>query len=210
MVQYNFPKYKITMDIPEEVYFPSEDTFLLLDSIRLKEKDRVVLEIGSGSGIISIVLGKKKPKTCFVATDLSIIATKTIKKNSEINSVNNLVEVICGDKFKALRKFSPEVIIWNPPYLPLEEELHNISKHEKFMLYGGIKGFEEAYDIINYILKEKIKTRFFTIFSSLAWNKSELENFKEKKVSAQIINEKKYFFERLYVVEFNFNETNGG
>ncbi|MHA1258303.1 MAG: hypothetical protein ACTSRO_01475 [Candidatus Heimdallarchaeaceae archaeon] len=78
------------------------------------------------------------------------------------------------------------------------------------MLYGGIKGFEEAYDIINYILKEKIKTRFFTIFSSLAWNKSELENFKEKKVSAQIINEKKYFFERLYVVEFNFNETNGG
>ncbi|KAK6023530.1 hypothetical protein OSTOST_10680, partial [Ostertagia ostertagi] len=60
------PLYKLNAVQKHSVYEPAEDTFLLLDAI---EKDlqklrdispQIVLEIGCGSGVVSVFLNKNK------------------------------------------------------------------------------------------------------------------------------------------------------
>ncbi len=96
----------------EEVYDPGEDSFLLVDAA-LKEarpRDRV-LEVGTGSGIVSLFL--KDAAARVVATDISPFACENARLNG--------VEVIRTDLYRGIcGKF--DLIIFNPPYLPTSDE----------------------------------------------------------------------------------------
>jgi release factor glutamine methyltransferase len=73
-----------------------------------------VLELGAGSGLISIYCAKQKANV--TASDLTPTAIKNIIKNSELNNLK--LEVIESDLFDKIeiRKF--DYIIINPPYFP--------------------------------------------------------------------------------------------
>jgi len=144
VVRYNFPEYEIELEISKDIYFPAEDTFFLIESINLTDHHQSIIEIGGGSGIISIVLAQKNPKARF----------------------------------------------------------------EKIMLLGGKKGYEETYSLIEYLRSSRIKTKLITVFSSLAWDVKKLKMFHKKGIKAEIINEKKLFFEKLYLVIFDFSDSN--
>ncbi|MHA1345601.1 MAG: HemK2/MTQ2 family protein methyltransferase [Candidatus Heimdallarchaeaceae archaeon] len=206
MVRYNFPEYKLELDIPEEVYFPAEDTFFLIRNLNLSENIKSIYEIGGGSGIISIVLAKNFEKTRFLVSDISLVATKMIQSNCKLNGVNDQIDVVCMDKLNAIRYLSPEVIIWNPPYLPEDSETNKLPNADKLMLTGGKRGFEEIYELIISIQSTKAKTSLYTIFSSIAWNKDNFEEMSEKGIHFAIIKELKLFFEKLYLVRFDFGD----
>jgi len=206
VVRYNFPEYKLELDIPEEVYFPAEDTFFLIRNLNLSENIKSIYEIGGGSGIISIVLAKNFEKTRFLVSDISLVATKMIQSNCKLNGVNDQIDVVCMDKLNAIRYLSPEVIIWNPPYLPEDSETNKLPNADKLMLTGGKRGFEEIYELIISIQSTKAKTSLYTIFSSIAWNKDNFEEMSEKGIHFAIIKELKLFFEKLYLVRFDFGD----
>jgi HemK-related putative methylase len=208
VVRYNFPEYKIELEISKDIYFPAEDTFFLIESINLADHHFSIVEIGGGSGIISIVLAQKNPKARFIVTDLAFNSTKTIRTNCRINKVEGQIDPICMDKIQGFRFFSPEYIIWNPPYLPTDEESRSLPQTEKIMLLGGKKGYEEIYSLIEYLSCNKLKTKLITVFSSLAWDVKMLKIFHKKDIKAEIINEKKLFFEKLYLVIFDFSDNN--
>lgn len=209
MVRYNFPEYKIELDIPEEVYFPAEDTFFLIRNLNLNENIKSVYEIGGGSGIISIFLAKNFEKTRFLVSDISSTATKMIQSNCNLNGVNSQIDVVCMDKLNAIRHLSPEVIIWNPPYLPEDLETQKLPIADKLMLTGGKRGYEEIYDLIISLQSSKANTSLYTIFSSIAWNKDNFEEISEKGIHHEIVKELKLFFEKLYLVRFDFGEYDG-
>lgn len=208
MVRYNFPEYEIELEISKDIYFPADDTFFLIESIDLSDNHYTIVEIGGGSGIISIVLAQRNPKARFIVTDLVFNSARTIKTNCRINKVEAQIESICMDKIQSFRFFSPEYIIWNPPYLPVDKESKSLPKTEKIMLLGGNKGYEETYSLIKYIRNKKIKTKLITVFSSLAWDIEMLKKIHDKGIKAEIINEKKLFFEKLYLIEFDFSDNN--
>ncbi len=81
-----------------------------LDKINLQDKE--FLELGCGSGLISIVAAKKAAKV--TASDINQIATRFLKKNSHQNKVS--LNIIHSDLFTdiPLQKF--DVIAINPPY----------------------------------------------------------------------------------------------
>ena len=207
MVRYIFPKYEIELEIPEEVYFPEEDTFFILNSIEIIEDYRFLLEIGGGSGIISIVLAQRNPKLRCLITDISLSSAKAISKNSRLNHLEDQIDVACMDKMQALRHLCPDIIVWNPPYLPSDKETDLFSIEDKKMLIGGKKGYEEVYELFKYLKQNKIKTSFYTLFSSLAWSKDELNKMKDKGFSVQIIDEINMFFEKLYLVKSELSDT---
>ena len=209
MVRYNFPEYKLELDIPEEVYFPAEDTFFLIRNLNLNENIKSVYEIGGGSGIISIILAKKFEKTRFLVSDISSTATRMIQSNCKLNGVNSQIDVVCMDKLNAIRHLSPEVIIWNPPYLPEDSETQELPIDDKFMLTGGKRGYEEIYDLIIFLQSSKANTSLYTIFSSIAWDEVNSEEISDKGVHLEIIKELKLFFEKLYLVRINFGDYNG-
>ena len=204
MVRYNFPEYEIELEISEDIYFPAEDSFFLINTITIPNNSELIIEVGGGSGIISIVLAKKYPELKFIISDISYNAAKSISSNCRLNNVNKQIDVVCMDKINALKEVSPDVIIWNPPYLPSGEEDEIFPKLDKLALFGGKEGYEEVYQLISYLKEKKFKTSFFTIFSSLAWDTSKVD----KNISFKIMDTTKFFFEKLYLVRFDFSDDN--
>ena len=208
MVEYNFPKYSIKLEIDNDIYFPAEDTFFLLEAIVIPDNIRKIVEIGGGSGIISIVLAKNNPKIQFLITDISFSATKAICFNLEKNEIRNHVDIVCMNKLDAIHHIDSEIIIWNPPYLPEDEEDINLSPTNRLMLTGGKKGSESTYEILETIKKKNTDISFYTIFSSLSWSEEEIQKLEKEHMKLSIIDELSLFFEKLYLVKINFGEKN--
>lgn len=111
-----------------QVYQPEADTYLLLDVARneVKQGD-LVLEIGTGSGIISRELARV---TDVVATDINPHAALCARGPG--------VDVVRGNLFAGIRcKF--DLILFNPPYLPTQPE-ERIDDWLEYALDGGETG----------------------------------------------------------------------
>lgn len=196
------------LDIEEDIYFPAEDTFALIDVIQLEENHKFIAEIGGGSGIISIVLARRNPQARFLITDISLKAVKTIEKNIELNKIENPIDLVCMDKLEATNHFHPDIIIWNPPYLPADEETSNLDALNKVMLIGGNKGFEEAYNLIKQLESLGSKTVLYTIFSSIGTSESTFNTMREDGIEIEICDEVNLFFEKLYLAKVIVGGTN--
>jgi release factor glutamine methyltransferase len=110
------------------VYFPAEDTLLMLRSIA--EGDGNFLDVGTGTGILGISAAMNGYAA--VSTDIDMKCLISAGANAEANGV--AVDLVRCDLAGALR--GPfEVIAFNPPYLP-EEGVRDSQ------LTGGEEGFE--------------------------------------------------------------------
>ena len=111
-------KYKdIQIKVMPYVFHPGLffSTNIILEYLEGKNlKQSSLLELGAGTGLISIFCAKKN--AVVTATDISITAIKNIEHNSTYNSVN--INIIQSDLFKEIPKQKFEWIIINPPYYP--------------------------------------------------------------------------------------------
>ncbi|NHJ32370.1 MAG: methyltransferase [Asgard group archaeon] len=112
----------LSLDIPKEVYDPAEDSFLLAENVHQLTNERI-LEVGSGSGYVSIYLAKKYPETDFFCIDINPFAARATKENAKQNSVN--IEVLCSDLFNSFLAKNNfqffDIILFNSPYLPVKD-----------------------------------------------------------------------------------------
>lgn len=111
-------EYKDGLDMTEdpEVYPPSEDSILLTESldIRIGEK---VLEIGTGSGIVSIQCALSGADV--VCGDINPRAVALARRNAAANGVD--IDVRETDVYSNIEgRF--DTIVFNLPYLPVEDE----------------------------------------------------------------------------------------
>ena len=67
-------------EVDEHVYEPAEDTFLVAEKLETK-KDDIVLEIGTGCGILAILAAKTAKKV--VAIDINPYAIECTKRNAK-------------------------------------------------------------------------------------------------------------------------------
>jgi release factor glutamine methyltransferase len=78
-----------------------------------------ILEMGTGSGAISVALAKELPSASVVATDLSQKALAIAAENALRHGVRERILFLQGNLFDPLEKGSQfELIITNPPYIP--------------------------------------------------------------------------------------------
>lgn len=90
-------------------------TGFLIDYLRTQDiESKRILELGAGSGLISIFCAKKGAHV--TSTDISPIAVSAIIENAYINGVS--IEVIQSDLFEKLQERTFDYIIINPPYYP--------------------------------------------------------------------------------------------
>lgn len=105
----------ILLEIPPGVFHPGYffSTKLLLNSIdRLQLKGKTLLELGAGSGLISIYAARKG--AVVTATDINPVAVDCIKKNSERNQVE--FKIIQSDLFRDIPPQRFDIMAINPPF----------------------------------------------------------------------------------------------
>ncbi len=108
------PEIRISED--PDVYPPSEDSQLLIESLKVRDGERI-LEIGCGSGVVSIHCARNG---CLVTSgDINPKAVELTRKNAADNGVD--INVVETDVYSDISgRF--DTILFNLPYLPVDEE----------------------------------------------------------------------------------------
>ncbi len=105
------------------VLIPRQDTEILVEQCihLMKEKENPkILDIGTGSGAISIALAKEIHGSEVLGLDISDDALKVAVENRELNNVENL-KFLKSDVFQHVKEKNYDLIVSNPPYIPMEE-----------------------------------------------------------------------------------------
>lgn len=82
-----------------------------------------ILDIGTGSGAISVALAHKLPHVHITATDLSPHALALAKQNAERNHVADRIRFLRGDLLTPVAGEQFDIIVSNPPYVPETDRL---------------------------------------------------------------------------------------
>ena len=180
--------------INQSVLVPRPETELLIENaieIFKNHKSPNILELGSGSGIISIVLQKELNNPRIKAVDISKEALRIAKMNAQKHKISD-IQFISSDWFSEIMNEKFDLIISNPPYVDRsklsKEELFGIVTEPDIALYsendgtsdlefiikksphylnnGGWLILEHGYDQSSYCISEMKKTGYSKINNS--------------------------------------------
>lgn len=179
---------EITIEVCEGVYAPSDDSYLLLDRVECGER---VLEIGSGSGIISIACALDGSEVD--AVDINERAVQCTLNNSGLNGVR--VNAYQSDLFTSVPGgITFDTIIFNPPYLPTEDNIEGSEQWD-----GGADGFRLVRPfLVEAVPRLKEGGQIYMILSSLTDIESLKKEFRELKFD--LLDERSFFFEKIFVL----------
>ena len=135
------------LDINNNTFSPRKETELLIDIIiDMKLNPEHILELGTGSGAISIALMKNFPEAKCIATDINQNSLDLAKQNAKKNHVLNQINFICCNWLDIFVNFDFDIILANPPYIKtevikkLEPEVRNYDPINS--LDGGKNGID--------------------------------------------------------------------
>lgn len=107
------------------VLIPRPETEILVDCvleyIDKQDGPQHVLEIGTGTGCISLSIVGERPGTTVVATDISPDAIALATRNREALGCEDVVEIVHTDIAEGVEgadKAAFDVLVSNPPYIP--------------------------------------------------------------------------------------------
>ncbi|MBM3200144.1 methyltransferase [Candidatus Woesearchaeota archaeon] len=165
------------------IYEPAEDSLLLQKHVKKYAKGKV-LDLGSGSGIQALTALKKTKDV--LAVDINPKAVDTLREKGLKAEVSDLFSNV-KEKF--------DLIIFNPPYLPRDDE----EPEDSAVITTGGK---EGYEVIERFLQHAKKFltsegRILLVCSSLTGDVEKL--FKKYSYRFKKLEEEKIFFERLFV-----------
>jgi len=120
---------------------------VVLDHVKEINKSKInILEIGGGSGAISISIAKLNKKTNFDVYESEKIPIEVMKRNIKDFELEDRIKVIENDYFKDKIKCSYDFVISNPPYIGREEKKDLDAEVREYepekSLYAGNKGFD--------------------------------------------------------------------
>ena len=191
----------LSLSIPYWVYEPAEDSFLL--ATYASSLSGSILEIGCGSGIVSLSAAQANPKNTVLGVDINPKAVACAQANARANGIANATFLL-SDLFSdvpASQKF--DYILFNPPYLPTSRAQRLKSPEENAAYDGGASGigvFKRFIAEAPAHLSEGGKVA--VIATSLGNGIEKTMALLEARVgSAQILAEEKFFFEKLALIE---------
>lgn len=162
--------------VNQNVLIPRPETEILVrKTIEIAKNNSAnkVLDIGSGTGCIGIMLAKNLPDTKITSCDISEKALEVAKKNAL--NIGVKVDFIQSNLFENISdKF--DIIVSNPPYIPPQEK-QNIQKEVSFepdlALYTSDKDGIEFYEKIIKDARNYLNEKGFVLFE-LGINQHEL------------------------------------
>ena len=122
----------------KNVYRFTQDAILLAKFVRLKNNEKII-DLGSGSGIIPILLSKRKEGISIYGIEIQEELANMSKRSIKLNQLEESVHIIHEDIKNIGKIFKGnqfDVVISNPPYISLGKGIINatdsrsIARHE--------------------------------------------------------------------------------
>ncbi len=147
--------------IKEGALIPRPETELLIDEVKkhVQNADAPIrfVEVGIGSGIISIILALYYKNASFIAVDVSQDALNIAKINIEKFGLTGRIELRLGSLLEPVSE-EIEYLVSNPPYIKNGIELDsNLSYEPQNALFGGTIGDEIIKELLDEVLRREIK-----------------------------------------------------
>lgn len=169
------------------IYQPAEDSYLLGEQVKKFVKNKSFLDMGSGSGVQSIIAKENEAKST-LAVEINPEALKFL--------ISKGIPTIQSDLFKRISgKF--DVIAFNPPYLPRDKRE---PKDSQLATTGGVSGDETILRFLKEAPKHLNKNGIILILlSSLTPRKRILLLLSKLKLKKRKLSSKRLFMEELEV-----------
>jgi tRNA1Val (adenine37-N6)-methyltransferase len=125
------------------------DSVLLAHFVEPKKRDRII-ELGAGSGVISLLLAFRNPGVRVTGLEIQADLADMAGRSVSMNGLEGRVQMICGDARKTadfLETRSQDVAVFNPPYRKIGSGQVNpatekaLARHE---IAGSIADFLKA------------------------------------------------------------------
>ncbi len=180
-------------------YRPSDDSFLLLDSVK-NLKTGIAVDVGTGAGFIAINIAGNCDFV--IGTDIDFGSIREARDSIRNKKIHNIDLIVC-DLISVLKDSSVDLVIFNPPYLPSDEYKTDIDM-QTLQFYG------KSDVIARFIIDaRRVLTHYglcYVVYSSLTDVQEMMKNARTLFNSVEVVAEKSFFFERLYVVKFSLDE----
>lgn len=141
---------------PKEGYRFSVDAPILASWVKLKRGERAV-ELGTGNGVIAVILARKFKESEIVALEVQRELAELAKKNVELNGVSEWTRVLEMD-VRECRKYlqaqSFDVVVSNPPYFPKGHGRLNLHTQEVLARHEVLATVEDFLRASSYLLKD--------------------------------------------------------
>jgi len=141
----------LTFKSDRRALIPRPETELVIDvsaTLASVSDEPLIVDIGTGSGVLAITAARRFPKAHVVACDISEEALTLARENAALLGLADRVEFRCGDFAETLAEFASRVdaALANPPYVS-ESELAGLApelrEHEPLVaLVAGKEGTE--------------------------------------------------------------------
>ena len=132
------------------------DSVLLSDFAKEIKKDSRVLDLGTGTGIISILLCGKTNLKEIVGVEIQKEVYDMAKRSSELNDLQDRFKVVNED-IRNLNKMFPansfDAIVTNPPYKKNNTGLKNENKTKQISRHEIMCNVEDIAKTASYLLK---------------------------------------------------------
>ena len=128
--------YGLPFKVSEGVLIPRADTEILVEQciqLMREVEEPNILDIGSGSGAISIAIANELKSSSVTGIDINEKAIELANENKTLNKIKN-INFVKSNLFEKIDKdFKYDLIVSNPPY---------ISKEEYEILMPEVKNYE--------------------------------------------------------------------
>ena len=169
--------------VNENVLIPRFETEELVENVidyikKYLSENIKVIDLGTGSGCIGITLKKKIPSLNVTCSDISELALNVAKENAR--RLETSIEFIKSDMLENVKgKYS--VIISNPPYIAMDEEIEDVVKNNEphLALYADNNGLY-FYDKILSTCKKNLEDKFLIAFEIGMTQKEKVISLAEK------------------------------
>lgn len=145
--------YKIIQD-PKRFCF-GMDAVLLSGFVRAKKGSRI-LDLGTGTGIIPILLAAKTEAESIVGLEIQEASVEMADRSVQMNQLETRVQIMQGDIKEAAELFSAasfDVITSNPPYMTSQHGLENPYEPKNIARHEVLCNLEDVVKAAAYLVK---------------------------------------------------------
>lgn len=133
------------------------DSILLTDFAKEIKQNSKVIDLGTGTGIIPILLSAKTNNTSFVGVEVQKEVADMAFRSVKLNNLENKIQIINTNILNLKEKYkkgSFDVITTNPPYKKINSGVVNLNDKKLISRHEITASLEDFIEIASYLLKD--------------------------------------------------------